>query len=112
MSNNKLNDKDLQIVSAGGAGGGTPTRKIGKYVFSGHVGKYNAKVNTLYFITEDGSEQWWMGVLLKTWEESKFIFFTKRMHRFNIMLYCGSPHDTYADFDGDRVTLYTQCSGL
>ena len=107
---NKINDNKLDEVTGGS--GGEATRKIGKYTFTGHVGKYNATVGNVYFITEDGTDQWWMGVLLKTWEDKYCLFFTKRKHRFNVMLYCGNPHFYDIDFEGDHVTLYTQCIGL
>lgn len=110
MSHNNIDDQKLDKVVGGS--GGESTRKIGKYTFTGHVGKYDGIVGNLYFITEDGNDRWWMGVLLKSWEESHAWFFTKRMHRFSVMLSSGSPYNDYIDFEGDRVTLYTQCSGL
>lgn len=118
MNENTLNTpnrndiEERQLEQIAGGTDGRATKKIGDLVFSGHVTKYNAIPGHKYYITKDGgSGIWYMGVLLKTWEESNYIFFTKRMHRFSIMLECGKTHCFVTDFCGDDYTLYTECSG-
>ena len=103
--NKNLSGEQLEKVS-----GGESSRTIDGIRFWGHVGKYDAVVGQKYYITVDGPNRWYAGVLTKTWEATYCIFWSRRMHRFNLILENGHPYVHTSDFEGDNVTLYTHCS--
>lgn len=97
-----IEDAKLEMVSGGG------DVRIGNCIFSGFVGKYNAVPGTHYYVVwNDGSNDWWYGKMLDTYE-GNMTFYTLRTHRFHITMINGKPADyPKAKIMGDKVSLYT-----
>lgn len=100
----ELDDEELSIVTGGTDG--RATRTINGVNFWGHVRKYNGVNGQYYYITEDGTDDWWSGWLTYSYEKN-FLFFTMRYHKFETNTHRGKIHDPEAEeFCGDGVTLY------
>lgn len=95
-----MTDEELETISGGDV-------TIGSRHFSGHVGKYNGIVGHNYYIVLDGTTVWFYGKLLKTYEESEFVVFSKRRHKFRVTKGYGIKVPEEKTFSGDDVTLYT-----
>lgn len=99
--NQMLKDEELEEV----AGGVT----INGHNFTGHVTKYKGVIGRAYYVTFDGTDDWWAGRLKKSYEEHYILWTTKRMH-----VFMRNPVDSFYDEKvcGDDVTLYTTMDGV
>lgn len=108
----QLEDKKLDNVLGGDNVTATRSGKDGSYHFSGHVTKYKGIVGNRYFFTKDGGEEWYMGVLIKSYEESNYLFWTKRMHCVSVILSRGYPKSDTVTICGDDWTMFTTCDKI
>lgn len=100
----ELNEDELKQVAGG------DSRTIGEYVFTGNVGKHDGVIGNRYFITVDGSDCWYMGVLTAINDKYIAVFLPELVYAFRVMLKNGYSVDESRMFDGNTVTLYTSCN--
>ena len=108
----QIEDQKLEMVAGGDNSSTTRPGKNGPYHFTGHVGKYKGIPGQRYFFTDDGGVAWYMGVLVKSYEESYALFWTRRMHTVSVMLARGYPESRTITICGDDWTMYTTCDKI
>lgn len=86
----ELTEVELNNVSGGG-----------KYVYEGHVGKYDGVVGENYFFVRDGSDEVHYGILVRSYEKHIALWLTQRVHVVRVGL-----HSTF-ELSGDHYTMYT-----
>ena len=61
---------------------------VGGFSEENHIGKYDGVVGqTYYFVYDDDHSAWCRAVLTKTYEKTKWIFFSERWHNVHILEY-------------------------
>ena len=111
MENNKkgieLKSEDLTKV----AGGAT---NCDNKSFSGHTGQHDAVVGNYYFCVNDGTNNWFAGTCIDTWEKSYALFFSKRTHTINVINKGSCSWVTEGnekDIRGEDWSLFTYMNG-
>lgn len=108
----QLEDQKLENVVGGDNVTATRPGKDGPYHFTGHVTKYRGIIGHRYFFTKDGGVEWYMGILVDSFEEDYCIFWTKRKHRVSVMLERGYPVADTITICGDSWTMFTTCDKI
>lgn len=74
----ELNDEELSKVTGGAT-------DCDNKSFSGHVAQHDAEKETYYFCVNDGTNNWFAGKCVDSWEATYAVFFSKRTHKLNVV---------------------------
>ena len=108
----QIEDRQLEMVTGGDNSSTSKTGKDGTYHFTGHVTKYKGVVGQRYFFTKDNEDVWYMGILVKSFEEDYAIFWSRRKHLISVILSRGYPLSKTITISGDDWTMYTTCDKI
>ena len=109
----ELDEKEMKSVAGG------ETTRDGFY-FWGHVGQYDGVIGKHYWVTKDDldspGQEWFGGVLEDSWEETVFLWATKRMHKFRIQEESAGYYESHIGFpitvEGSDYTMWNYRKSL
>lgn len=104
MSNKlkELSDEELKVVSGGK---NYDSRTIGGNYFYNHVSQTDGVIGECYYVTEDGSNNWFYGRLVRKYTEKEW-FWTYHWNGFTLLTDNGAQAHGGRDVCGDSYTMY------